>query len=106
VGQLPQTLAARDDFDDSPSSAAKDRVDRLSLTADALLGTAVLTLATTTLLHAVLGPRARSRASVQIQAQRRRERGVIRVAVYLQAFVVDCLSCSYTMYEYLLYNRN
>jgi outer membrane receptor for ferrienterochelin and colicins len=62
-----QARSARDDFDAAPSSAGKDRVDRLNLTADVVLGTAVLTLATTAALHAVLGPRSRSRAQVRNQ---------------------------------------
>jgi hypothetical protein len=59
-----QARAARDDFREAPSTAGKDRVDRLNLTADVLLGAAALTLVTTALLHVVLGPRSDSYASV------------------------------------------
>lgn len=59
-----QARSARDDFDASPSSAGKDKVDRLNLTADVLLGTALVTLATTAVLHAILGPRSGSHAAV------------------------------------------
>jgi hypothetical protein len=59
-----QARSAHNDFDDMPSSAGKARVERLNLTADVLLGTAVVTLATTAVLHAVLGPRSESHARV------------------------------------------
>ena len=62
-----QARSAREDFLARPSSTGKDRVERLNLEADVVLGTAVLTLATTAVLHAVLGPRSRSRAAVQTE---------------------------------------
>lgn len=62
-----QARSARNDFEASPSSAGKRDVDRLNLTADVLLGTAVVTLATTAVLHALLGPRSESHASVKTE---------------------------------------
>jgi outer membrane receptor for ferrienterochelin and colicins len=59
-----QARGAHQDFDAHPSSSGKARVDRLNVTADVLLGTALVTLATTAVLHAILGPRSGSHASV------------------------------------------
>jgi hypothetical protein len=62
-----QARSAHDDFEAMPTSAGKDRVGRLNLTADVLLGTAVVTLVTTAVLHAVLGPRSESHARVRTE---------------------------------------
>jgi hypothetical protein len=59
-----QARGAHDDFDASPSTEGKSRVERLNHTADGLLIAGAVTLASTALLHLILGPRSESHASV------------------------------------------
>jgi hypothetical protein len=60
-----QARSARHDFFASPSSAGRDRVDRLNTRADVVLGAGLVTLATTAVLQWALGDLGDSRAKVR-----------------------------------------